>query len=133
MAAAGLLGMSFQQLTRDIDEGVIVAFSPGMGLRISKEELMAAAMRVWDQGTIEKALGRQAKTKVLPAAIRLVLLHVRLPRYQRDMLVALARKQRTSVDAVLARELEDVACARAEELAESVASLAVGLNWPQGR
>jgi len=35
---------------------------------------------------------------VLPEAIRLVLLRVRVPRWQRDMLVALARKHGTTVD-----------------------------------
>lgn len=65
---------------------------------------------------------------MLPEAVRLVRLRVRVPRYQRDLLVALARRQGTSVDEIVTRELEDVACAHAEELAEAVPSLAIGLG-----
>jgi hypothetical protein len=36
-----------------------------------------------------------------------------------------------SVDRVLARELEDVACAQAEELAGAVAGFAAALAWPE--
>jgi hypothetical protein len=129
MVAADLLGMTFRDLKRDIADGVIVATSTGIGLRISREEMMAAAMRLSEQSVIEKALGPDA-AGVLPEAIRLVLLRVRVPRYQRDVLVALARKHGTSVDAIVSRELEDVACAHAEELAESVPTLRVGLSWP---
>ena len=65
---------------------------------------------------------------VLPEAMRLVLLRVRVPRYQRDVLVALARRHGTSVDEIVTRELEDVACAHAEELAGAVPSLGIGLD-----
>ena len=76
---------------------------------------------------IEDALGDEA-AGVLPEAIRLVLLRVRVPRYQREVLVALARREGTSVDEIVTRELEDVACAHANELAEAVPSLAIGLG-----
>jgi hypothetical protein len=56
-------------------------------------------------------------------------LRARVTRYQRDMLRELARREGTSVDAVLARELEDVACAHAEELA-GVPGLAMAMLWP---
>ena len=98
------------------------------GRRIPKKDLIAAAMRVWEQGVIEAALGDEA-ARVLPEGIRLVLLRVRVPRYQRDMLVALARRHGTTVDDVVTRELEDVACAHAEELAAVVPSLAAALAW----
>lgn len=65
---------------------------------------------------------------MLPEAIRLVLLRVRVPRYQRDMLVALAQRHGVSVDEIVTREMEDVACAHAEELADVVPSLAIGLG-----
>jgi hypothetical protein len=67
---------------------------------------------------------------VLPEAIRLVELRARVPKYQRDVLRELARREGTSVDAVLTRELEDVASAHAEELVEAVPELAVALAWP---
>ena len=66
---------------------------------------------------------------MLPEAIRLVLLLLRMPRYQRDMLVALVTRHGTAVDDVLTRELEDVACAHAEELTAVVRTLSVALAW----
>jgi hypothetical protein len=68
--------------------------------------------------------------RVLPEAIRLVLLRVRVPRYQRDMLVALAEWHGTSVDDILAREFEDVAGAHAEELAAVMPALSAALACP---
>ncbi|HYI07596.1 MAG TPA: hypothetical protein VEK57_00870 [Thermoanaerobaculia bacterium] len=127
MTAADLLGMTLKDLKKDIDDGVIVATSTPLGVRISREEMITAAMRLWEQTVIEDVLGDDAAA-VLPEAIRLVLLRVRVPRYQRDMLVALAQRHGTSVDEILTRELEDVACAHAEELAGAVPSLAIGLG-----
>jgi hypothetical protein len=124
--AADLLGTTLAELKRDIDDGVIVAVSTPLGPRMSKEELMAAAMRVWEQSAIETALGEDAAA-LLPEAIRLVELRARVPRYQRDVLRELARREGTSVDAVLARELEDVASAHAEELASVLPGLADAL------
>ncbi len=127
MTAADLLGMPFPVLKHEIAEGTIVAVSVGVvGFRVSKEELIAAAMRIWPQAAIEEALGDEAAT-VLPEAIRLVELRARVPRYQRDMLRFLARKNETSVDEVLTRELEDVACAHAEELSRALPGFAMAL------
>ena len=67
---------------------------------------------------------------MLPEAIRLVELRARIPRYQRDMLHYLATRDATTVDHVLARELEDVACAHAEELAAAVPGFVEALAWP---
>jgi hypothetical protein len=99
-------------------------------MHISKEELIAAAMGRWDQIAIEAALGEDA-VSVLPEAIRLVELRASVPRYQRDGLRTLARRDRTSVDAVLARELEDVVSAHAEELAGVMLGLREALAWPE--
>lgn len=129
VTAAELLGITMKELKRDIDDGAIVAVSTGVGMRVSKEELIAVAMRVWEQAEIEAALGDDAG-RLLPEAIRLVLLRVRVPRYQRDMLVALAKRHGTTVDHVLTRELEDVACAHAEELAAAMPALSAALAWP---
>jgi hypothetical protein len=131
MTAAELLGMTLKELKRDIGDGVIVATSTCLGARITREELIAAAMRLLEQAAIEDALGEDAAA-VLPEAIRLVLLRVRVPRYQRDVLVALAQKHATTVDEIVTRELEDVVCAHAIELAEVVPTLGVGLSWPGG-
>jgi hypothetical protein len=84
---------------------------------------------MWYQAAIETALGDDAAA-VLPDAIRLVLLRARIPRYQREVLVALAEQYRTTVDEVLAREMEDVACADAEDVAAMVPTLSQALAWP---
>ena len=129
MQAAYLLGMTFAELKREIADGAIVAVSTRLGQRVPKEEMIAAAMRLWDQHAIEEALGDDAAA-VLPEAIRLVELRARVPRYQRDMLRFLAECEGTSVDAVLTRELEGVASANATELAAALPGFAEALRWP---
>ncbi len=129
LPGASLLGMTFEGLKREIADGAIVAVSTRLGQRVTREEMIAAAMRVWEQGLIEEALGEDAAS-VLPEAIRLVELRARVPRYQRDMLRYFARRRETTVDDVLARELEDVACVHAEELAGAVAGFEAALAWP---
>jgi len=129
MTAAELLGMSLRELKRDIADGGIVAVSTAVGTKVPKEEMIATAMRLWDQSVIEEALGDDAP-RLIPEAIRLVELRARVPRYQRDVLRELARRDGTSVDAVLTRELEDVASAHADELASVLPDLAVALAWP---
>jgi hypothetical protein len=70
---------------------------------------------------------------VLPDAIRLVELRARVPLYQREMLHYLAQRHGTTVDEVLTRELEDVACAYSEELAAAVPGLEIALGWLDSR
>jgi transposase-like protein len=94
---------------------------------MTREELVAVAMQKWEQSVIEAALGKDAAA-VLPEAIRLVELRARVPRYQKEMLRYLARQEGTSIGAVLSRELEDMASARAEELAAAVPSVAIALQ-----
>lgn len=127
--AAELLGISLQELERDMDDGAIVAVSTSGKPRIDREELMATAMQKFEQARIEEALGEDA-VAVLPEAIRLVDLRSRVPRYQRDVLEALATQRGTSVDDVLTRELEDVVSAYADDVAAQVPALADALAWP---
>src|SRR5216684_8329052 len=115
MTAADLLGFTLKELKREIEDGAIVAVWTAIGERMTREELVAVAMQRWEQAVIEAALGEDA-ARVLPEAIRLVELRARVPRYQKDMLHWLARRNETSVDEVLTRQLEDVACAHAKEL-----------------
>jgi lambda repressor-like predicted transcriptional regulator len=130
ITAAGLLAMTLKELKREIETGSIVAVSTRLGQRVAREELVAAAMGIWEQAAIEEALGADAAA-VLPDAIRLVELRARVPRYQRDMLRYLAERNGTSVDDVLTRELEDVACAHAEELAAAVPGFDTAMIWPE--
>ncbi len=46
------------------------------------------------------------------------------------MLQWLARRDATSVDQVLARQLEDVACTYAEELASAIPGFGAAMEWP---
>ncbi len=130
MTAADLLGIPLQRLKREIADGSIVTVSNGVGVRVTKEELIFTAMRTWPQGVIEEALGEEAQ-RVLPEPIRLVELRARVPLYQREMLLCLARLNQTSVDEVLTRELEDVASAHAEELAALMPGFEDALAWPE--
>jgi hypothetical protein len=128
--AVDLLGISFAALKKEVADGSILAISTGVGLRIPREEMIAVAMRLWPQAQIEEALGEEA-ARVLPEAIRLVELRARIPRYQRAMLRYLARRNETTVDEVLTRELEDVACAHSDELSRALPGFAAALAWPQ--
>jgi hypothetical protein len=80
---AELLEMSIDELKAEIKDGAIVAVSTAVGVRVTREEMMAAAMGRWELAVIERALGREA-SRVLPEAIRLVELRARVPRYQRE-------------------------------------------------
>jgi len=131
MTVADLLGITLKELKREIEDGAIVAVWTALGERMTREELVAVAMQKWEQSVIEAALGKDAPS-VLPEAIRLVELRARVPRYQRDVLRALARREGTSVDAVLTRELEGVASAYRDELVGVVPELATALAWPDG-
>src|SRR5258708_1044746 len=91
MTAADLLGMTLKELRREIEDGSIVAVSTGLGQRVTRQEMIAAAMGVWEQSVIEEGLGDDAAA-VLPEAIRLVDLRARVSRYQREMLRYLAQR-----------------------------------------
>jgi len=127
--AATLLGCPVQQLRREVAEGLIVATSTADGVRIPRSEMMAAALTRWSQAEIEEALGKHGAL-VLPEAIRLTELRARVPRYQRDMLAYLARRDGTTVHDVLSRELEGIASAHSEELTTVIPGFADGLKWP---
>jgi excisionase family DNA binding protein len=132
MTAAELLGVTLGELRRSIDDGAIVAVPTRLGLRVPKEELMAAALQRWAQADIEEALGAEGAA-VLPEALRLVELRARVPRYQRDMLRVLAEWRGTTADEVLIRELEGVACGYADELRAAVPGFATAMAWPAAR
>jgi hypothetical protein len=80
---------------------------------------MAKALELWSPEVIEEALGAGAEG-VLPEAVRLIDLHVRLPRHQVAMLERFAERERTSVSSVLAQELDGMAGADVEELSWAV-------------
>ena len=92
----------FAKLKQEIADGTIVAISTRLGQRVTKEEMIAAAMQLWEQDVIEEALGEEAAA-VLPEAIRL--------------------------DRMPARELEGVASAHCDELVGRVKGFEVAMAW----
>lgn len=97
MTASILLGVEHRELLREIADAAIVAGSTRLGQRISREEMIAAAFRRYEQSVIEQALGDDAAA-ALPEALRLVELRARVPLYQREMLRYFAGRDGTSVD-----------------------------------
>jgi len=90
---------------------------------------MAKALELWTPEVIEDALGADAKG-VVPEAARLIDLRVRLPRHQVAMLEHFAERERTTVSDVLARELDGVASAYANELSGAIVGFADAFAWP---
>ncbi|HEX8410722.1 MAG TPA: hypothetical protein VF883_17800 [Thermoanaerobaculia bacterium] len=128
--ATVLLGWSRGEMSRAIAAGEVEVTSSCVGKWLWREELMAKALELWPAETIEEALGAEAEG-VLPEAVRLIDLHVRLPRHQVAMLEVFAERDGTSVSSVLARELDGVASVHSEELSWAVAGFADALAWPE--
>lgn len=116
-------------MTEAVAVGEVEVMVTSVGKWLWREELMAKALEMWAPEAIEEALGADAE-RVLPDGVRLTDLHVRLPRHQVAMLEHFAERDRTTVSGVLARELEGVASANAEELSSAVAGFAEALAWP---
>jgi hypothetical protein len=129
--ATVLLGWAESEMARARQAGEIEVTSTDIGTWIWREELMAKALELWSQEEIELALGAEA-VGVIPEAVRLIELRVRLPRYQVAMLEYFAGRDRASVSGLLARELDGVASAHAEELSSAVVGFASALAWPDG-
>ena len=127
--ATALLGWSRGEMSRAIAAGEVEITATSIDKWLWREELMAKALELWSAETIEEALGADADG-VLPEAVRLIDLHVRLPRHQVAMLAHFAERERTSVSSELARELDGVASVHADELAGAVIGFADALAWP---
>lgn len=127
--ATVLLGWTREEMARAIAAGEVEVNSTAIGKWIWREELMAKALEIWPMEIVEEALGADAE-RVLPAGVRLTELRVRLPRHQVAMLEHFAERDRTTVSAALAKELDGVASAHADELAWAVGGFAEALAWP---
>jgi len=127
--ATVLLGWSRGEMSRAIAAGEVEVTATAVGKWLWREELMAKALELWPAEAIEEALRADA-AKVLPEAVRLIDLHVRLPRHQVAMLEHFAEREHASVSSVLARELDGVASAYADELSGAVRGFADALAWP---
>ena len=129
--ATVLLGWSRGEMSGAISSGEIEVSSTSLSTWIWREELMAKALELWAPEVIEEALGPDADA-VLPEGVRVVDVHVRLPRHQVAMLEYFAERSRTTVSDVLARELDGVASVHSEELSWAVVGFADALAWPDG-
>lgn len=129
--ATVLLGWTPEEMTSAIQAGEIELMTTPLGSWVWREELMAKALELWPQDVIEAALGGEAR-RVLPEPVRLAPLHARVRQYQLWMLEYLAEREHTTLDEILARELDALANAHAEELAMSVRGFLTALNWPAG-
>ena len=127
--ATVLLGWSRGEMSEAIAAGEVEVTSTSVGKWLWREELMAKALELWAPEVIEEALGVDG-VGVLPEAVRLIDLHVRLPRHQVAMLEHFAERERMTVSGVLARELDDVASAHAEELSGAMIGFADAIEWP---
>jgi hypothetical protein len=121
--AAGLLGWTWRQMNEAIESGDVELMTTPIGKWFWRHELMSKALETWSLHVIEEALGSDADS-VLPQAIRPKELRVRLPRHHVDMLEYRAGQERTTVSGVLARELDGIASAHAEELSAAIPGFA---------
>jgi hypothetical protein len=114
-----LLGWTSRQMNEAIDSGDVELMTTPLGKWFWRHELMSKALETWPLDVIEEALGADADG-VLPRAIRTKELRVRLPRHHVDMLEYRAEQGRTTVSGVLARELDGIASAHADELSAAI-------------
>jgi hypothetical protein len=127
--ATVLLGWTRGEMSEAIGAGEVEVASSSVGTWIWREELMVKALELWALEAIEEALGAEAAA-VLPEAIRLTDVHFRLPRHHVAMLEHFAERDRTTASGALARKLDGVASAHAEELVRAVPGFAEAMAWP---
>jgi hypothetical protein len=127
--ATALLGWARAGMTAAIAAGEVELMQTSLGKWVRREELMAKALEAWPLDVVEEALGPDAE-RVLPHALRTAELRVRLPRHHVAMLEYRAGQRRTTVSGVLARELDAIASADAEELSAVIPGFAAALAWP---
>jgi hypothetical protein len=127
--ATTLLGWTRRQMSEAIRAGEIEVAESWAVPRIQREELWSKALEVWSLAAIEEALGPDAD-HVLPPSLRLVDLHVSIPRYQIAMLAEFAELRQTSVGNIVTRELDDWASANLKEISSSRADYDSATRWP---
>jgi hypothetical protein len=130
--AAILLATDAATLQGWIDVGELEPVAGGRGLVIPWPELVSFAMEFWSQEVVEEALGA-GLAAALPELLRLTDLEVRIPRMQVVALERLAALDSETVDAVLARELQDLVSVHSEWLSMEVPGFAEALAWPESR
>ena len=127
--ATVLLGWTRGQMNDAISSGDVELMTTPLGKWFWREEMISKALETWPLDEIEEALGADAD-RVLPSALRTRELRVRLPRHHVAMLEYRAEQEDTSVSGVLARELDGIASAHAEELLAVLPGFAAAMAWP---
>jgi hypothetical protein len=128
--ARRLFGWEHEQFEKAISAREIEVLTTGRGRSVPREELIALALQIWSAEAIHAALGDQA-AMVLPEAQRIAELRARIPQYQIAMLHYLARRDQTTLSAVLTRELDDLASSESAELSVNIPGFAEALAWPE--
>jgi hypothetical protein len=127
--AARILGMEPRDLKRLIESGDVEGVRTCCGMTVSRKELISFAMDYWPQQMIEEALGDELAAAI-PKLVRLAKLEVRIPRFEILALERMAERDGKSVDAILARELLDVASSECDFFAAKIAGFTPALRWP---
>lgn len=99
--------------------------------RIAWREIAVMLTARYPEAEIEDALGAATAT-VIPEAVRLIDLRLRIPRYQVTMLAKLAERERISVDELMARHLLDLASSEGDWLRRRVRGFDAAMRWPEG-
>jgi hypothetical protein len=128
--AVRLLGMTEAALLHDVASGSVETEREGDGSYcFTWPQLAFAALRRWPLRRIVEALERDA-AKGLPEAVLPCPATFHLPRYQVDVIHALARREATDADTILSDYLLDLCESNAEELADDVPGLREAIRFP---
>jgi hypothetical protein len=127
--AADILGLEPLDLKKRIESGEVEGLRNCCGVTVPRKELIAFALNVWPQATIEKALGDDLP-KALPKLVRLAAVEVRLPRFELLALQRLAQRDGTSVDVLLGLCLLDLVSAESDFLTAEIPGFSAALRWP---
>lgn len=128
--AVRLLGMTVAALLHDVVSGSVETEREGDGsYRFTWPQLAFVALRRWPLPRIVEALEPDA-AKGLPEAVLPCRATFHLPRYQVDVIQALARREATHADTILSDYLLDLCESNAEELADDVPGLREAIRFP---
>jgi len=127
--ATQLLEYSDGEMLKSIQDGDIAVDRQQDIPRLPWEEVALAATERWSQTFIEAALGSDLET-VMPDLVRLTDLHVRVPRFGVLALDHIAERERTTIEAIIGRQVLDIAVSESESLERSVSGFTAALRWP---
>ena len=127
--AAGLLGMSLEEMRGWLLSGELEGARVDGVLVLPWAELVSFGMDFWSQEVVEEALGAELAAAI-PELLRLDDFVARLPRIEILTLERLAARDGISRNAALSRELRDVMSAHSEWLSAEVPGFAAALRWP---